>query len=460
MEKKPTLNLFFLVMINVATVLNIRNWQVIAEYGTASLTLLLFSVLIFFIPVALISAELATGWPDKGGIFGWIKEAMGEKMGLLATWLIWVSNVVWYPTMLTFIAATFSYVFNPLLAENTFYTLAVVIGTLWMTIFLNLRGMKATGWITTIGSILGTFIPAALIIGFGIFWYISGRESALNLSAHGLIPQIQGVSGLVFFVGILLGFSGIEITAVYASEVKNPQKNYPKALLFSGLAIVGITLLGTLAIGIVTPKSEINIVTASMQAISYFSHSIGLPWLVPLLAVLVTVGALGNITAWLVGPNQGLLIALQETKKFPRLAKTNRHNVPKTMMFIQGGIVTLLASVLLLMPKVSSAFWILTALATQLHLIMYMILFAAFMILRKNSPDTPRPFRVPGGKAGMWSIGGFSILGAFGSILLGFVPPSSIDVGNIFFYEGFMIFGIIVLASCPLIERKKKSTVE
>ncbi|GAB5411570.1 MAG: APC family permease [Chlamydiales bacterium] len=460
MEKKPTLNLFFLVMINVATVLNIRNWQVIAEYGTASLTLLLFSVLIFFIPVALISAELATGWPNKGGIFGWIKQAMGDKMGLLATWLLWISNVVWYPTMLTFVAATFAYVFNPLLAENTFYTLAVVLGTIWVTILLNLRGMKATGWITTIGSILGTFIPAFLIIGFGIFWYATGRESALDLSMNGLIPKIEGVSGLVFFIGILLGFAGIEITAVYASEVKNPQKDYPKALLLSGLAIVGVTLLGTLAIGIVTPKGEINIVTAAMQAIAYFSHSIGMSWLVPLLAILVTVGALGNITAWLVGPNQGLLIALQETKRLPYLAKTNKYNMPSNMMFIQGGIISLLASILLLMPKVSSAFWILTALATQLYLLMYMMLFAAFLILRKKSPDTHRPFRVPGGKVGMWSIGGMSLLGAFGSILLGFVPPSSIEIGNIFFYEGFMVFGIIVLASWPLIERKKKSPFE
>ncbi len=84
MKNKPTFNIFFLVMINIATVLNIRNWQVIAEYGTASLTMLLFSVIIFFIPVALISAELATGWPHRGGIFGWISAAMGQKMGLLA----------------------------------------------------------------------------------------------------------------------------------------------------------------------------------------------------------------------------------------------------------------------------------------------------------------------------------------------------------------------------------------
>ncbi|MDX8430514.1 MAG: amino acid permease [Candidatus Algichlamydia australiensis] len=457
MKKKPTLNLFFLVMINVATVLNIRNWQVIAEYGTASLTLLLLSVIIFFIPVALISAELATGWPNRGGIFGWIKQAMGEKMGLLATWLLWISNVVWYPTMLTFTAATFAYVFNPLLSENTFYTLAVVLGTIWATILLNLRGMKATGWITTIGSILGTFIPALLIIGFGIFWFATGRESSLDLTVSGLVPKIQGVGGLVFFIGILLGFAGIEITAVYANEVKNPQKDYPKALFYSGLAIVGVTLLGTLAIGIVTPKGEINIVTASMQAIAYFSTSINMPWLVPLLAILVTIGALGNITAWLVGPNQGLLTALQETKKMPFLAQVNKYNMPRNMMFVQGGIISLLASILLCMPKVSSAFWILTALATQLYLIMYMMLFLSFMILRKRSPDTHRPFQVPGGKAGMWSIGGISLLGAFASILLGFVPPESIETGNIFFYEGFMIFGIVLLASVPLIQRKRSS---
>ncbi len=359
--------------------------------------------------------------------------------------------------MLTFVAATFAYVFNPLLAHNIFYTLGVILGTIWLTILLNLRGFKATGWISAIGSILGTFLPALLLIGFGIFWFVSGKESTLDLSLYGLVPKVKGVSELVFFVGILLGFAGIEITAVYAAEVQNPQRDYPKALLYSGLAIVGVTLLGTFAIGMVTPKGEINIVTAAMQAISHFSTSIGAPWLIPLLAILITVGALGNITAWLVGPNQGLLVALQETKKLPYLAKVNRYQMPKNMMFIQGGIISLLSCILLIMPGVTATFWILTALAAQLYLLMYILLFVAFMVLRKKSPDTPRPFCVPGGRVGMWSIGGVSLLGAFGAILLGFVPPSSIEIGSLLFYEGFMILGIVLFTALPFLQKKKRS---
>ena len=80
-------------MINVATILSIRNWPVSAEYGLSSVVFLLLALLFFFIPAALVSAELATGWPQAGGVFVWVKEALGPRLGFLAIWLLWIENV-------------------------------------------------------------------------------------------------------------------------------------------------------------------------------------------------------------------------------------------------------------------------------------------------------------------------------------------------------------------------------
>src|SRR5258708_18435898 len=122
-------------MINVAAVSSVRNWPTIAEYGFSSIFFFLLAALLFFIPVSMVSAELATGWPGHGGVFLWVKEAFGHRTGFLAIWLQWIQTVVWYPTILSFIASTLAYAINPLLADNKIYTLFLVLAVIWGATF-------------------------------------------------------------------------------------------------------------------------------------------------------------------------------------------------------------------------------------------------------------------------------------------------------------------------------------
>src|SRR5258708_3943536 len=121
-----TLTVFTLAMINIAAIGSVKNWPVTAEYGFASIVYFILAAMIFFLPISLVSAELATGWPKSGGVFAWVKEAFGHRTGFLAIWLLWIENVIWYPTILSFIAATVAYIFNPSLSDNTTYTLLIV----------------------------------------------------------------------------------------------------------------------------------------------------------------------------------------------------------------------------------------------------------------------------------------------------------------------------------------------
>ena len=114
---KKIISIFTLVMINLAAIGSIRNWPTIAETGFSSIFFFLLAALVFFLPTALVSAELATGWPKIGGIFVWVREAFGKRLGFLAIWLLWVENVIWYPTILSFIAATVAYTFDPAWGE-------------------------------------------------------------------------------------------------------------------------------------------------------------------------------------------------------------------------------------------------------------------------------------------------------------------------------------------------------
>lgn len=445
------LSVFTLAMINVAAVGGVKNWPVISEYGFSSLFFFILAALIFFIPVSLVSAELATGWPKTGGVFVWVKEAFGHRAGFLAIWLQWIENVIWYPTVLSFIAATSAYVFNPELANNTTYTLIIVILLFWATTFANLFGMRASGAISSFGVIFGTFVPGIIIILLGVSWFFQGNPLQISLTWDNLIPDLSSPNQMVFFTGVMLALTGMEMSAVHAHEVKHPQKDYPRAILLSAIIILGLAILGVLAIAIVVPREKISLVSGSIQAFNYFVEAYNLKWLTPIMAALIAVGALGSMSTWTAGPSKGLLAAAQSGDLPPFFRKINQHGMPVSLMIAQAVIVSLLSLVFVLMPTVSSAFWILSVMVAQLYLVMYLMMFAAAIYLRYKRPEVKRAYKVPGGNLGMWIVSGIGILGSLFAIVIGFFPPSQITTGNETFYFTFLIAGGIILAIIPYI---------
>jgi glutamate:GABA antiporter len=447
MTKK--LSVFTLAMINIAAVSSVRNLPTIAEYGFSSLFFFALAAVLFFIPVSMVAAELSTGWPKTGGVFVWVKEAFGHRTGFLAVWLLWAENLVYYPALISFIAGTVAYIFNPALSHNTLYVLGFVVILFWVTTLANLLGMRASGWISSFGVIAGTLIPGAIIILLGIFWYLLGHPMQITFSLDTLIPNMSSPGEFVFFSGVLVSLCGLEMSAVHARDVENPQKNYPRVILLSAILILGLYILGVLAIAAVVPQKQINLVSGSLQAFSFFVSAYGLNWLTPLIAMLLAFGAFGTLSTWIVGPSKGLLAAAQNGDLPPFFRKLNRHKMPVALLITQAVIVTLFSAVFLFMHTVSSAYWILNATLAQLYLIMYILMFAAAIKLRYKYPHVKRAYKIPGGMMGMWTVGGLGLIGSLATFFIGFFPPSQITTGNTVPYVSFLILSIVVACIAP-----------
>lgn len=450
-KTKRTLKVFTLAMINVAAVCSLKNWPLTAEYGFSSLFFFVLSSLLFFIPVSLVAAELATGWPERGGVFVWVKEALGHKLGFLAIWLQWVENVIYYPTLLSFIGATLAYTFKPSLAHNPLYMVCMILAVFWGVTLVNLRGMKLSGFISSVGAIFGTMLPGIFIIGLGMLWWITGQPLEISLTKESLIPNLSSPYQLSLFAGVLLGFAGMEMSANHAKDVVQPQKNYPKAIFLSACIILFFSVLGTLAIAFVIPQKEISLVSGGIEAIKYFMSAYGLGWTVPLLALLMTVGALGTLSTWVVGPSKGLLAAAQSGEFPPILHRVNKHDMPIGMLIMQSIIVSIVSLVFLLMPDVNSSFWILLVMSSQLYLLMYVLMFITAIVLRYKKPNVKRAYRIPGGNTGMWIVAGIGLIGAIGAITIGFFPPDQLNTGSLLVYELFLGGGILVLSVIPFV---------
>ena len=150
-SKTAKLSVATLAIMNVTAVVSLRGLPAEAEYGLSSAFYYLFAALVFLIPTALVAAELAAMFADKqGGVFRWVGEAFGKRMGFLAIWLQWVESTIWYPTVLTFGAVSLAFIgmndaHDMALASNRLYTLVVVLAIYWLATFISLKGMSWVG---------------------------------------------------------------------------------------------------------------------------------------------------------------------------------------------------------------------------------------------------------------------------------------------------------------------------
>ena len=440
---KRVLSVFSLVMINVIAVDSLRTLPITAKLGLSLVSYYLIAAFVFFIPVALVAAELATAYPNTGGIYVWVREAFGKRAAFITIWLQWIYNIVWYPTILAFIAATIAYLFAPELANNKFYLLATIIPLFWIFTFLNCFGMKVSSIVSIIGAAVGTLLPMIGIIILGLIWIIEGRPLEVGYPDTWL-PDFSALGNLSLFSAVLFGLLGMEMSAVHAEEVKNPQRDYPRALLFSTLLIFATLVLGSLAIVMVVPDSKMSVVSGFIDAYAVFFEAYHMPWMTALIAIFVIIGGISGVSAWIIGPTKGLLVAAQDGSIPASFAKVNQHGAPVRILMAQGLLFTILSSVFILFDSINAAYWLLSALCSQMALLVYVFMFSAAIKLRYSQPHQARAYKIPGGNMGMWIVAGCGLLCCLLTILIGFVPPTQIPIEHTAYFQSFLAAGLFI----------------
>lgn len=439
------------MMINIIAVDSLRSLPFSAVFGFSLVFYYLLATVAFFIPVSLVSAELATAMPNKGGIYVWVREAFGELWGFVVIWLQWVYNIVWYPTILSFIAATVAFLIDPALAESKVFMLLMVVGIFWGATLLNCFGMQLSSLVSTFGALIGTLLPMICIIGLGITWVMQGKPLQIHFSSATFWPSLHDPQSFSFLLALIFGLVGMEMSAVHADEVEQPGRAYPRAILYSTIIIIVSLVLSSLAIAVVVPHQDLSVVTGLLQAYHIFLVAFNLEWAQPLVAMLIIIGGIGGVATWIIGPTKGLLVAAQDGNAPAFLARTNRKGVPITILMVQATIFTMLCSIFLLMPTVSSSYWVLTVMTAQLAMFVYIALFAAALWLRYKKPHVARPYRIPFGSTGLWITCILGFISCSAATVLGFIPPTQLRVGSLVVYEWILAVGMVALSLPPFL---------
>ena len=445
-----------LAIMNITAVVSLRGLPSEAIYGPSSAFYYLFAALVFLIPTAMVAAELAAMFSDKqGGVFRWVGEAFGPKTGFLAIWLQWIESTIWYPTVLTFGAVSFAYIgmngtADAALASNKIFTLITVLAIYWAATFIALKGLGWVGKISKWGGLVGTIIPAGLLIVLGIAYIAGGGHNYMDMS-EGFFPDLTKMDNLVLASSIFLFYAGMEMMGVHVMDVENPSRNYPKAIIIGSLATVCIFVLGTFALGFIIPAKDINLTQSLLIGFdSYFRH-FHIAWAGPVLAIALMFGVLASVLTWVAGPSKGIFTVGKAGYLPPFFQKTNSQGVQRNILLVQGGLVTLLSLLFVVMPSVQSFYQILSQLTILLYLIMYMLMFAAAIVLRYKMKDAKRPFRLGKGNALMWILAATGFGGSLLAFVLSFIPPGQIATGSSTVWYSVLIIGCIVMVVVPLI---------
>ena len=310
-QKTIKLGVFTLAIMNVTAVVSLRGLPAEAEYGVSSAFYYLFAAIVFLIPTALVAAELAAMFQDKqGGVFRWVGEAFGKRAGFLAIWLQWIESTIWYPTVLTFGAVAFAFIGtndarDMALASNKLYTLAVVLIIYWLATFISLKGLGWVSKVAKIGGLVGTIIPAALLIVLAIIYLASGGVSQMNFDGR-FFPDITKLDNLVLASGIFLFYAGMEMTGIHVKDMENSSRNYPRAIFIGAFITVLIFVLGTFSLGIIIPQKDINLTQSLLVGFDNYFKFVHASWLSPIIAIALAFGVLAGVLTWVSGPSKGL----------------------------------------------------------------------------------------------------------------------------------------------------------
>ena len=418
---KATLTWLAMAMLTLGSVGDLGATPATAVLGLASVVIYVLPAIVFLLPASLVSAELASGWP--GGVYNWVSEGISPRMGFVAIWCQFAQTTFYYPALLAYVASTLAYVFAPSLGHSGLYTTVVVIVLFWSAVLVSARGVLSTGRLASYGVFIGTLIPGLLLVLLAAIYLLQGNASAAPLNAHHALPPWHGLTSVVLIVNSFFLYAGVEVNAVHVDELRDAPREFPKATLLAVVLILFVFILPTLAISIAVPASHISFTAGVMQAFKSLLDHFGLSVLTPIIAVGLVVASLSGLLDWLTGPSTGLLDIARERGYLPRyFQELNSNGVQLHILVAQGIIITLIGLLYALVPAVSRAYWVFAALATEVYLIMYVLMFVAAVNLRRRQPEHPRGYRAPA----LLAICLIGTLASAAACVVGLLPPSQL----------------------------------
>ncbi|MBS1205071.1 MAG: gadC [Proteobacteria bacterium] len=455
-ELSKELSLLGFFAITASMVMAVYEYPTFATSGFSLVFFLLLGGILWFIPVGLCAAEMATveGW-EEGGVFTWVSKTMGEKWGFAAISFGYLQIAVGFIPMLYFVLGALSYILKwPALNEEPVTKTVAALIILWGLALTQFGGTKYTARIAKVGFFAGILLPAIILVALAIWYLYSGAKVAIEINESTFFPDFTKLGTLVVFVAFILSYMGVEASATHVNEMRNPGRDYPLAMLLLMIAAISLSSVGGLAIALVIPQADINLSAGVMQTFSVLISHVGsgFEWSVRVISALLLLGVLAEIASWIVGPSRGMYVTAQKKLLPASAAKLNQNGVP-VILVISQLVITSVALVILTNTGGGSnmSFLIALALTVVIYLCAYFMMFISYMLLVCKYPEKKRTFNVPGGKKAKLLIATVGLLTSIMAFVISFLPPDTIQGDSTDKYVELLAAGFLAVFVLPFI---------
>lgn len=436
-----------LVLLNIAAVVGLRWLSIAAQIGPSSLALWTLGLLIFLVPLALTVLELSSRIPGEGGLYLWSKAAFGDLHGFITGWSYWIANMVFFPSLLLFLAGVSVYIAGDRwlpLAGSALFNGTFGLLVLWGATWLNIVGLERAKWLQNIGGIATWTVAALLLLSGGWSWYRFG--AATTITTSNAMPDFGSMAAFATLATIALAYEGLELGPILGGEIKEPRKTIPRAILIAAAMIAAIYILGTTALLVALPTKQIDLIGGIPQALAAVGQRIGFPLFGSLAAVLLTLSSLGGLGAWITGTARlPLVVGVDRYLPKPLAALHPKYGTPHVALMTQATIVTVILVGTLSGSAIHEVYLILIDMTLILTFIPLLYLFTALPVLRRRAAgDNEGIIVIPGGAFGCWLASGLGIATTLLAIVTSLMPPEHTANPSLFFVK---VFG----GSCLLI---------
>lgn len=398
-ERRRVMGLLDVTLFTVSAMLVVETLTASAAIGTKTIAWWILAIVFFLVPYGLITAELATAYPTQGGIYVWVKQALGGRWAARTTYWYWVNVALWMPSVFLLFAGVFCQLFAHGWTEwpaGKWPQVIMAIALTWMVVGVGVMRLEIGKWVNNIGAILKVIIILSLGIGGIVFAIRHGSANAINASSF--VPSFGVAKNfLPVIVFLLLGF---ELISSMAGEVKEPERRIPRAILTSGAAIAFLYLFATIGILLALSLTKLSLVEGLVDTFkAIFGHK-GLGEVVVYgLGIAALYTYFTNMTTWTMGANRAAVEAAAEGE-LPKILG-REHPIRRTPVaaLIGTGLISTLVLIVtaLFINTQDSLFFAIFAASSVIFLMPYLLMYPAVAILRYKDPDRPRPFKIPGG---------------------------------------------------------------
>jgi len=410
----------------LATGFSLRWIATAAAAGPSALVIRVIAARGLFVPLVFSTLELASRYPEEGGIYVWSKRAFGPFAAFMTGWTYWGSNLPYFPGLLYFAAANALFIFSgggPVsqsMSSSSTYFIAFAMAGLLVAVTMNVVGLNVGKWLNNAGAVAG-WIPVALLIALGgVAWKQFG--SATPMSAGSFVPS-TGLKDVIFWSTIAFAFGGVESGSTMGEEIEEPRRTVPRAILTAGAVMTILYIVGTFVVLVAIPQKQASGLQGIMQAIQAMSARTGVAWIAPIVAVFVTLNAMGGVGGWFAATARLPFVA--GIDRFLPRAFGELHpkwGTPYVALLVQAAIAAVFIFLGQAGTNVRGAYDALVSMGIIAYFIPFLFMFAAMIVLQKETAG-PEVMRVPGGRPVAVFLGALGFFTTAVSIVLACVPP-------------------------------------